>query len=177
MLPYQSSWKDDFDSIKNLIWPAVESIALGIEHVGSTSIPGLAAKPVIDIDIVVKDALRSSLAIEALQTLGYKSRGNLGLEGREAFDHIEGLPRHNLYVCLEGCEPLMNHLMVRNALRSEPNLVKDYSQLKLSLAKQFPDDIESYIDGKTDFLLCVLEQAGFPKEALVRAENLNRKKV
>lgn len=175
VVPYCQRWKDDFASLKQHIWPAVEDFAQAIEHVGSTSVVGLAAKPIIDIDVVVKDDECSAKAGEALTAIGYRALGNLGLEGREAFGHTTGMPRHNLYVCIEGCEPLRNHLLVRDALRRSPQLVEEYSQLKLSLAARFPEDIESYIDGKTDFLLGILAQEGFPKEALKRAEGVNRK--
>lgn len=175
VVAYNPQWKNDFDSLKKSIWQAVKIHAVGIEHVGSTSVEGLAAKPVIDIDIVVKDVERSSNASTALVSMGYRALGNRGLEGREAFAHPAGLPRHNLYVCIEGSEPLTNHLLVRSALRNNPQLVKEYSQLKLALAEEFPDDIDSYIDGKTDFLLGILANAGFSKEALQRAEAVNRK--
>ena len=83
---------------------------MSVEHVGSTAVPGLAAKPIIDMDVVVAAPDNLSEAIERLATLGYVHRGNLGIDDREAFDSPQGLPAHHLYLCLGESAALANHL-------------------------------------------------------------------
>src|SRR5882757_3210841 len=85
VLPYNPDWAQKFQSLKELIWPKVSDFALSIEHVGSTSVPGLAAKPKIDLDIVIPSMDFLELAIERLALLGWEHRGNMGIHEREAF--------------------------------------------------------------------------------------------
>lgn len=84
VVDYNPQWARDFESLRAWIWPAVADFAVSIEHIGSTSVPGLAAKPVLDIDIVVRSQEGVLMAIERLPALGYSYRGNLGIEGRDA---------------------------------------------------------------------------------------------
>jgi GrpB-like predicted nucleotidyltransferase (UPF0157 family) len=171
---YDSTWPEVFAQISSRVWPVVRDVALAIEHVGSTAVPGLAAKPIVDIDIVVRDALAVSKAIERLATLGYAHRGNLGAEGREAFNSPTGLPRHHLYVCPEDSLALKNHLAFRNFLRTNPGEALKYGQLKRELAIMFADDIDSYIAGKTPFILDGLRSLGFTDEHLEEIFRINR---
>jgi GrpB-like predicted nucleotidyltransferase (UPF0157 family) len=99
VVDYNPTWPAIFEQLRSSLWPAVSDVALAIEHVGSTAVPGLAAKPIIDISIVVPSAREVLLAIERLAALGYRHLGDLGIAGREAFRAPEGLPGHNLYVC------------------------------------------------------------------------------
>ena len=124
VLPYDEKWKQDFIEIKNEIEAALGTIAISIEHVGSTSVEGLAAKPIIDIDVVVgKNDVQA--AIDALGTIGYIHEGNLGIEGREAFAYEgkEHLRTHHLYVCPEDSEELKRHLAFRDYLRTHKDAV------------------------------------------------------
>ena len=81
VLPYDKKWKDDFRAIEAELVAALGALALAIEHVGSTSVEGLAAKPIIDIDVVVA-ACDVEAAIQALAGIGYNHEGNLGIPGR-----------------------------------------------------------------------------------------------
>jgi len=175
VLPYDPAWANTFGRLKADLWAVVHPFALAIEHVGSTSVPGLAAKPIVDMDVVVADRSSSEATISALEQAGYRHVGNLGLEGREAMRAPEELPPHNLYVCLQDSEPYRNHIIVRDFLRTNPSAVRAYGELKLRLAERFREDIEGYIDGKTDFILEILRGNGFPEDALRRAEAINRK--
>jgi GrpB-like predicted nucleotidyltransferase (UPF0157 family) len=176
VVPYDPQWPLIFEELRDHLLPVVGNHALAIEHVGSTSVSGLAAKPIINVDVVVESPEASERVIAALVAIGYTHLGPLGLEGREAMRPPQGTPRHNLYVCLESSEPYRNHILVRNHLRSNPSVAKAYGELKLALAARYPEDIESYIDGKTDFLIGILRETGFPQDALDRAEAVNRKK-
>lgn len=175
VVDYDPAWAATFDSLRARIWPVVSDIALAIEHLGSTSVPGLAAKPVIDMVVVVPSPDAIPLAIERLATLGYVHRGNLGIEGREAFRCPSGLPAHHLYLCPAGSLGLLNPLAVRDYLRIHPDVARAYDDLKKSLALKYPDDIDSYIDGKTDLILGILREVGFSSEQLAAIERMNRK--
>jgi GrpB-like predicted nucleotidyltransferase (UPF0157 family) len=131
--------------------PPLGDIAIAIEDVGSTAVPGLAAKPVIDLVIVVEpeDVQR---AIDRLNAMGYVHQGNLGVEGREAFGVPEGEPRHHLYISPTDSEELRAQLAFRDRLRADPALANQYEALKRALARRFRDDRVGYTDAKTVFV-------------------------
>jgi GrpB-like predicted nucleotidyltransferase (UPF0157 family) len=175
VVPYDPAWPALFEEIRTLIWTVLHDVALTVEHVGSTSVPGLAAKPIIDMSVVVASADEVPLAIERLAILGYVHLGNLGIEGREAFRRPPASPKHNLYVCPLGSLGLSNHLAVRDYLRSHPEKAQAYGELKQELARRFPDDIESYVDGKTDLILEILQSQELTAEERASIEQGNRK--
>lgn len=171
---YDPGWPDAFEGLRAAIWPAVSDIAISIEHVGSTAVPGLAAKPVIDLDVVVR-ADQVATGITRLTALGYEHRGDLGIPDREAFAQPAGSPRHHLYLCPSNSEALANHLAVRNHLRAHPQAAHAYGELKQGLARRFADDIDGYIEGKTAFLVDILRKAGFRNGTLREIEQMNRR--
>jgi GrpB-like predicted nucleotidyltransferase (UPF0157 family) len=175
VVDYDSRWPEAFTRVHSTVWPAVSDVALSVEHVGSTAVPGLAAKPIIDITVVVRAESDVPAAIQRLATLGYGHQGNLGIEGREAFSSPAALPPHNLYLCPRQSPGLANHLAVRDYLRAHPELAREYGELKKRLARQFPHDIDGYVDGKTDFLLRIVRAAGLPAAGLAAIEGANRK--
>ena len=142
---YDAEWPRAFERIHAHVWPAVQHCAMSLEHVGSTSVPGLAAKPVIDATIVVASTRDMPYVVKALTKLGYDHRGELGVPGRDAFKQppAAGLPKHHLYAAARGSMSLRNHLGLRDYLRSHPDAAKEYGDLKSSLARRFPDDIDS----------------------------------
>ncbi len=145
---------------------------LAIEHVGSTSVPGLAAKPIIDVDIVVErgDVADASAALEAL---GYVPLGELGIPDRWAFRAPAERIATNTYVTVAGCLSLRNHLAVRDTLRAHAPLRDEYAVVKRQLALQV-DSIDAYIAGKSEVLQKVLARAGFADEELRRVDGINR---
>ena len=173
---YNPDWAKWYKEIKSIVWPCVSSYAITIEHVGSTSVEGLAAKPIIDIDIIAKDQKRIISCISSLQKLGYRHRGNLGVEGREAFYNPKKIKyAHHLYVCLEGSASLLNHLTLRDHLKKNLDDVSKYSKLKTSLAQKHSHDIEAYIEGKTNFILDILSQYNFENDSLTHIQSANKK--
>lgn len=171
VVEYDQAWPAIFEQLRDRIWPAVSDLAHSVEHVGSTSVPGLAAKPVIDLNVVARSERDVPALIGRLATLGYAHRGNLGVEGREAFYQPEGLPRHHLYLSPQGALGLQNHL----AVRANPDATREYGELKRRLAREFPNDIDGYIDGKTDFIVGILRRAGLHPEQLGSIEAANQK--
>jgi len=97
VVEYDPAWSTQFETLRSIVLSAVGDIAVVVEHVGSTSVPGLAAKPIIDIDVVVASAADVPVAIERLAVIGYEHRGNLGVEGREAFGSPLEPPQRHLY--------------------------------------------------------------------------------
>jgi GrpB-like predicted nucleotidyltransferase (UPF0157 family) len=176
VVDYDPCWPTRFETLRARIVAALGSLADSIEHVGSTSVPGLAAKPIIDIDVVVVSAIDVPAAIERLALLGYLHRGNLGIDGREAFESPPRQIEHNLYLCIRGSTALSNHLTVRDYLRHNPEAAMKYGILKKRLAKQFPMDIDRCIDGKTDLLVGALREAGFAEPVLSAIRDVNRVK-
>lgn len=172
--PYNPNWADQFLELKNSIWPSVKDVAISIEHVGSTSVLGLAAKPIIDIDIVIPDMTSLDQAILKLGELGYEHRGNLGIKDREAFKPSKANYRHNLYVCPKDSIALQNHLCLRDSLRANSNLRDEYASIKCRLAREYPDSIDDYIEGKTEFILGILRTYGYGPDSLeeIRIANL-----
>ena len=173
VVPYDPQWPEVFEALALTLAEALTSVdVLSIEHVGSTSVPGLAAKPVIDIDIVVeKDNVAAAIA--ALATIGYAHLGDLGVPLREAFTAPADAPRHNLYVTVAGSLSLRNHIGLRDTLRARADLRDEYGAVKLSLASN-TDDIDVYVDGKTDVVMKILRAAGIDEDELAGLDSLNR---
>ncbi|MEO8602674.1 MAG: GrpB family protein [bacterium] len=175
VVDYDPAWPAVFEQLRARLRPALSDPAWRIEHVGSTSVPGLAAKPVIDLSVVVPAANALPPVIERLAGLDYIHLGELGVEGREAFRCTADLPAHNLYACPQGSLGLVNQLAVRDYLRAHAETAQAYAALKRRLAEQFPHDIDSYVDGKTDLLLDILTRAGIDAGRLAAIERANRK--
>ena len=149
--PYDKSWKAAFEEIKQEIESAIGDLILGIEHVGSTSVEGMSAKPCIDIDVIIKDYSIFDTVVSKLETIGYIHEGNLGIKDREAFKYTNKphLQKHHLYVCPQCSEELHRHITFRDFLRSNTEAVKKYSLIKETAAKLFPNDIDKYIEYKS----------------------------
>jgi GrpB-like predicted nucleotidyltransferase (UPF0157 family) len=160
VMDYNAEWPDHFAQILDRIWPCVRDIAIRIEHVGSTAVVGLAAKPVIDLDLVI--ARRGDLpsVVTRLGGFGYQHRGDLGIPDREAFRAPENHPAHHLYVCSQDSLALRNHIVFRDHLRAHPADAAAYSMLKRQLAEVCGGDIDRYVGGKTNFILSILAQYG-----------------
>jgi GrpB-like predicted nucleotidyltransferase (UPF0157 family) len=171
---YDPEWPRTFERIRARVWPAVQHAAMSLEHVGSTSVPGLRAKPVIDACIVVASRRDIPHVVKALATIGFVHRGDLGVPYREAFKPPPALPKHHLYASHRGSLSLKNHLGLRDYLRAHPNAAREYGDLKEALARRFPEDIDSYIAGKTEFILGILRQIGITDEELATIRRLNR---
>jgi GrpB-like predicted nucleotidyltransferase (UPF0157 family) len=173
VVDYDPSWPATFAAIRDRVGATLGPVAVAIEHVGSTSVPGLPAKPVIDIDVVVADRADIPVAIAALASIGYVHLGTLGVPDREAFRRPPDSARHNLYVCPADGEGLRNHLALRRHLRTHPAAVVAYGALKRRLAAE-TDDIDVYVAGKTDLIVSLLRAEGIDEETLASIALANR---
>lgn len=162
VVPYEAQWKQDFSKICEEIRGALGELALSVEHVGSTSVEGLSAKPIIDIDVVIEDESKLPAVIEAFAEIGYQHEGNLGIEGREAFKYEskEHLRKHHLYVCTKDSPELRRHLLFRDYLRAHPEAVREYSRIKEEGARLYPWDIDSYIRHKSPWIERIYREIG-----------------
>ena len=165
VVPYDSKWPQEFQRIVNSLPLAIGKDCQRIEHVGSTSVPGLSAKPIIDLDIVLNRQEDMKAVSAKLEGVGYIDEGNLGIEGREAFRY-EGKPElrsHHLYVCGLDSRELHRHLAFRDYLRKHPDAVQEYSDIKKQAASLYPEDIDGYIAYKSAFIekiysICLQEE-------------------
>lgn len=167
VLPYDEAWKTAFESIKSEIESALGELILGIEHVGSTSVEGMSAKPCIDLDVIIKDDLMLDAVIERLAEIGYIHEGDLGIKGREAFKYTDKphLMSHHLYVCTESSDELRRHIVFRDFLRNDSDATKRYSAIKEMAAKLYPNDIDKYIEYKAPCIKELYGQCGLMQTA------------
>lgn len=187
--PYDSGWPTTFAALRDVYVVALGGLAQAIEHVGSTSVSDLIAKPIIDIDIVISSRDLLPEVISGLSRLGYWHNGDQGVPGREAFsrDGSADVPRdgtgrrwpvHNLYVCAADSEELRRHLLFRDSLRSFPSKAEEYAVLKRHLAEIYRDDRDRYCGAKTDFIEAALVEASAwrapPNQALQADDHLGR---
>jgi GrpB-like predicted nucleotidyltransferase (UPF0157 family) len=156
---YDPRWPRFFEILRLPIAAALAELANSIEHVGSTAVPGLAAKPVIDIDVLLRSATELPDVIRKLAELGYEHKGNLGIIGREAFRTNAAAVRHHLYVCPPESREYMRHIAFRNYLRAHPAEANAYALLKRELASKFGYDREGYNEGKSEFVRRILDRS------------------
>lgn len=160
VVEYRAEWPRRFAVLRTAYGAALLTAGVPhrIEHVGSTAVPGLAAKPVIDVDVVV-GAADVPAAVEALAAIGFVPRGDLGIPGRQAFRTPERFAPSNTYVVVEGSLALRNHLGVREVLRADVALREEYATVKRRAAAEALD-IDDYLVRKTAVLDRVLRAAG-----------------
>jgi GrpB-like predicted nucleotidyltransferase (UPF0157 family) len=182
--PYQPQWKTAFEELQNQLKEALHEYEVDIQHVGSTSIPGLVAKPILDIDIVIGEEHWLSGITQRLKALGYVYKGEQGIAGRFAFRQSTAFTpqeavqpvwmAHHLYVCYSHSLALKNHIVFRDALLRDTTLVQQYATLKQALAASTGMNREKYTKAKTDFILAVLAANGFTETELAEIATANR---
>lgn len=166
---HSSNWKSNFESIKEVLMEANMNVTITVEHIGSTAVPGLAAKSIIDMDLIYESEDDFFEIKQNLQSLGYYHNGDQGIEGREVFkrfreDHftLDSID-HHLYVCHASSQELKRHLLFRDYLRSNEQAVKEYTKLKNSIAEKANQDKKTYaaikeIDAKDFINDCIQKQ-------------------
>jgi GrpB-like predicted nucleotidyltransferase (UPF0157 family) len=154
---YDSSWPHAFSKLATRVKAALGSLIVTVEHIGSTAVPGLAAKPIIDLDVVLASPVDLPEAIRRLNSIGYVHEGDLGIPGREACRSPPGESRHHLYLLAVRANELRRHLGFRDALRADRGLRDKYSALKRSLAMQYKDDRNSYTQAKSTFIESIIK--------------------
>ncbi len=169
VLPYDPTWKKEFQALKAHLKKILKVPLLSIEHIGSTAVPGLVAKPILDIDILIDSLATLKETIEDLERYGYIYEGDKGIEDREAFKRRDiytplGERRviwmdHHLYVCPKESKELARHLLLRDYLRDHVEIARKYGELKKEIAKEYRHDREKYTLAKSRFIEEILETA------------------
>lgn len=154
VVPYDPRWPREFDRAAREIMTALGPALLALHHIGSTSVPGLHAKPIIDMLAVVTDLPALDERITEVERLGYQAMGEFGIEGRRYFrrDDSAGRRTHHVHAFAQGSPHVTRHLAFRDFLRSHAAVANQYGELKVKLADAHPHDIEAYMDGKDGFI-------------------------
>jgi GrpB-like predicted nucleotidyltransferase (UPF0157 family) len=155
---YDPRWPQLFEMLRSRIAAVLDELAISIEHVGSTAVPGLAAKPIIDIDVLLKSSTDLAVVIRKLGDLGYEHRGDLGVSGRESLRAHAGAVQHHLYVCPLGSLEYDRHIAFRDYLRAHAADANAYALLKRQLASKFGSDREGYNEAKSEFVQRILRR-------------------
>lgn len=160
IVPYDPQWPDEFKKIKNMLLMHLDDLILSIEHIGSTSVPNLSAKPIIDINMVMESYEAFPAIINRLKEIGCKYEGDLGIKGREVFRQPSNnkFMSFHLYCSPKDSEALWRHRQFREYLRNHPEARWEYENLKINLAQKFRNDRVAYTESKTEFIQDILRR-------------------
>jgi GrpB-like predicted nucleotidyltransferase (UPF0157 family) len=159
LVPHEPRWLIDAAGECRRIEQACSPVVIRVEHIGSTSVPGLIAKPVLDLMPLVGDFDQAFACVAPMRRLGYWYAGEFGISGRHLF--VKGAPRtHHAHMLVEQSKEARRHLAVRDLLRANPDLAARYAALKRELAPRFRDDREGYAEAKAAFMRELFERAG-----------------
>jgi len=158
VVDYNANWSSQYEQEKQQVLLALGDTVTNIQHIGSTSVPGLAAKPVIDMLLGLKQIPPLSTQVSSLEAIGYSYHGELGIPGRYYFR--KGMPRtHQIHAVLVNSEFWQRHILFRDFLRNHPQAAQRYANLKRKLAQKFRCDRTSYTDSKTPLIEQLLIEA------------------
>jgi GrpB-like predicted nucleotidyltransferase (UPF0157 family) len=154
VVPYDPLWPQAFAVASEAVASALGGNLLEIHHIGSTAIPGIHAKPIIDMLAIVSDIAAIDQCVAQMKSLGYEAMGEFGIAGRRYFrrDNLAGDRTHQVHTYQNGSPHNQRHLAFRDFLRSHPELSGQYGELKRRLAAAHPNDMEAYMDGKDSFI-------------------------
>ncbi|WP_051413994.1 GrpB family protein [Desulfitobacterium metallireducens] len=156
---YNYQWPSMFKVEADKICEVFGEELIAVHHIGSTSVPGIKAKPIIDIMPLVRDIEVVDKFNDRMIALGYEPMGEFGIPKRRFFYKGGEDRTHHIHIFEYGSIGAERHLAFRDFLRKHENDAKEYSLLKELLAKRFPNDIEGYIDGKNDFVKSLEQKA------------------
>ncbi|MHB1709140.1 MAG: GrpB family protein [Thermoplasmataceae archaeon] len=158
--PWEENYQVLFGEEANLLREVLGEEAMGIFHIGSTSVPGLKSKPIIDILIAVRDISKVDSFNRAMEEVGYTALGENGIPGRRYFQKSVGDDHsHHVHVFESGNSEIERHIAFRDYLRAHPQVAEKYGTIKARLAEKHPYDIESYQSGKSAMILEIQEEA------------------
>lgn len=151
---FNSAWPDEFKHESQRIQDSLGETIANIYHIGSTSIPDIKAKPIIDILLEVSDLEPLDSQKTAMETLGYEAMGEFGIPERRYYrlNNAQGIRKFQVHAFESGSHGAMRHLAYRDYLLAHPHIAQSYSKLKERLVAQHPNDMDAYIDGKDSFI-------------------------
>ncbi len=160
VLDYNPEWPRKFEEEKEKITAILKDNCAAIYHIGSTSVPGLAAKPIIDILAAVKSLEKADEVSEEFSKIGYEWMGEFGIAGRRYLRKGGDERTHQIHIFhMEDQKNIVRHLAFREYMRTHEKEREEYGKLKKELAKHFPYDIDGYCDGKEEFIQRMEAQA------------------
>jgi len=160
VLPHDSIWKQEFKEEANKIKEIFEGIFIEIHHIGSTAIPLVKTKPIIDIMVEVKDINKVDSYNKQMEKLGYEALGEYGIPKRRFFQKGGNDRTHHVHIFENGNPQIKRHIDFRDYLISHPKIAGKYSHLKEKLAKKYRYDIDKYQEGKDGFIKKIDKLAG-----------------
>lgn len=153
VVPYNQQWVVLFQEAETELRAAFGKNLLVLHHIGSTAIPGMVAKPVIDIMPVVQNIENVANAESALARIGYQPRGEYGISGRRYFvKEVEGQRTHHVHAFEFNHPAVVRHIAFRDYLITHPIEAKRYAELKMKLAEQYRDERQHYVEGKSSLI-------------------------
>ncbi len=154
VVSHNPRWRNAFEAEAKHIGDALGENVLAIHHIGSTAIPNIYAKPVIDLLIEVRDITKVDERSSAMESLGYEVMGEFGIPGRRYFrkDNQEGIRTYQIHSFENGSAQVKRHLAFRDYMIAHPEAARKYSELKIKLAKEHSQNMDGYIDGKSGFI-------------------------
>jgi len=156
--PYTPAWERLFEQERAALQAALGALVLDIRHVGSTAIPGMIARPILDIAIAVRKSEDGPACVPPLEAMGYVYRGVVGVASRHYF--VKGEPRtHHVHMYAVSSPDWENQLLFRDTIRAHPDWASAYADLKQNLAQRHPQDRETYLLAKGSFIQQVLQLA------------------
>ncbi|HCA29789.1 MAG TPA: hypothetical protein DEP23_09590 [Ruminococcaceae bacterium] len=161
VLPYDPNWKTEFERIRDFLMEQIGDLVLEIKHVGSTSVPGLCAKPIIDIVAVMESYDVFPAIVARLEKVGFQHEGDGGIKEREVFKRLilDDFMDYHFYVYPKDSEENRRQTIFRNALLSNKDIADEYGKLKMRLIEEVNGDRVLYTNSKTDFILGVINRA------------------
>ncbi|MFY0759995.1 GrpB family protein [Metabacillus dongyingensis] len=160
VVDYSQNWNYEYKIEEQSIKTFLQEEFVNSFHIGSTSVPGLKAKPIIDILLVVHDISELDTYSEQFESLGYEVMGEFGIEGRRYFRKGGDNRTHQIHAFqYDNIQEIERHLAFRDYLRQSPEISKEYGELKSKLADKYPTDIDGYGDGKDDFIKKIEKKA------------------
>lgn len=180
--PYSPCWSVAYQELSEVFQRQLSGMFIDLQHVGSTSVTGLASKPVLDIDLVIDSVEALPKITEKLKEMGYTGKGIVAIPERYVFiadsaltpftDPYRTWMKHNLYVCISGSTALKNHLRFRDYLRRDKMAVAQYTELKYRIAED-SDTIDKYTSDKTKFIIAILKHCGLSEAELDAIQKVN----
>ena len=162
LVPHNPEWSHQADEEAMRILAGLTIPIIGIYHIGSTSVPGIKAKPILDFVMEVEKLEDVIQAMPEFEEIGYLSKGEYGIPGRQFFTRdTDGERTHHLHVFQKGHPDIERHNVFRDFLRANPGAAREYEMLKEKLAKRFPKRSDNYTEAKSDFILSMDEVARY----------------
>lgn len=154
VVPHSPRWRDAFEAEAKRVAAALGENVVAVHHIGSTAIPNIYAKPIIDLLVEVRDIVEVDGRRSMMEALGYEVMGEFGIQGRRYFrkDDREGVRTHQVHAFEAGSAQVERHLAFRDYMIANPEAARKYSELKRRLAQEHPQNIDGYMDGKDDFI-------------------------